>query len=115
MSCDVGPTYIIVNICRSDMESTMHLVSTHSALFAEFHKDLAPNSEYKNNFRAFRKKSNGELDTLRDPKRWIGNLVEDTPFYKRFEQVAADVIAAVGDTFGNLEVPKGDMARDLGE
>ncbi|KAK3233684.1 hypothetical protein CYMTET_56041 [Cymbomonas tetramitiformis] len=93
--------------CVGQLQDTI----SAKALVAEFQKDLAPNSAFRNNFRAFKKKANGELDTLKDPKRWIGNLVEGTPFYKRFEQVAEDVMAAVGDTFGKLEVPKGDMAR----
>ncbi|KAK3263802.1 hypothetical protein CYMTET_27416 [Cymbomonas tetramitiformis] len=93
--------------CVGQLQDTI----SAKALVAEFQKDLAPSSEFRNNFRAFKKKANGELDTLKDPKRWIGNLVEGTPFYKRFEQVAEDVIAAVGDKFGKLEVPKGDMAR----
>ncbi|KAK3261704.1 hypothetical protein CYMTET_29401 [Cymbomonas tetramitiformis] len=93
--------------CVGQLQDTI----SAKALVAEFQKDLAPSSEFRNNFRAFKKKANGELDTLKDPKRWFGNLVEGTPFYKRFEQVAEDVIAAVGDKFGKLEVPKGDMAR----
>ncbi|KAK3267415.1 hypothetical protein CYMTET_24029 [Cymbomonas tetramitiformis] len=93
--------------CVGQLQDTI----SAKALVAEFQKDLAPSSVFRNNFRAFKKKANGELDTLKDGKRWIGNLVEGTPFYKRFEQVAEDVIAAVGDKFGKLEVPKGDMAR----
>ncbi|KAK3273888.1 hypothetical protein CYMTET_17899, partial [Cymbomonas tetramitiformis] len=73
--------------CVGQLQDTI----SSSALFAEFQRDLAPNTEFKNNFRAFKTKADGQLDTLKDPKMWIGNLVEDTPFYKRFEQVVVDV------------------------